>query len=383
MTREIDRPLGQDVKTPAAPRRGLPVAAIVGVLAVGGVSAWFALQPDPVRTPVVAIADKPAEAAPAAEPAAKPQIVKPAAEPATDPGGPSIITLNPEKAASGDGVIVIRDPSALQQNPRTAHLPDRALIEQTEFGPLPKRGPDGRRPVDVYARPWSGARGARIAIVIGGMGLSQTGTQAAIKKLPGEVTLGFAPSGNSLSRWMQTARQDGHEIVMQVPLEPFDFPRVNPGQNTLTIAAGAAENTAHLRWALGRTTNYTGVMNYMGARFTADASAMTPVMDELGKRGLLYLDDGSSARSLAPDLALKHRVPFAAADGAIDSVQDRAEILKKLDALEATARAKGAAIGAGSAFDVTVDTVAEWAAEAKKRGVELVPVSALAFDPEK
>ena len=86
------------------------------------------------------------------------------------------------------------------------------------------RGADGRRPVDVYARPWSGARGARVAIVIGGLGLSQTGTQAAIAKLPAEMTLAFAPQGNSIGRWMQEARRKGHEIVMQVPLEPFDYP---------------------------------------------------------------------------------------------------------------------------------------------------------------
>ena len=89
---------------------------------------------------------------------------------------------------------------------------------------MPIRAADGRRPVDVYARPWSGARGARVAIVIGGLGVSQTGTQEAIDKLPAEVTLAFAPQGNSIGRWMQAARRKGHEIVMQVPLEPFDYP---------------------------------------------------------------------------------------------------------------------------------------------------------------
>ena len=279
--------------------------------------------------------------------------------------------------------IVIRDPSTLGQNLRVAHLPDRALIENSETGPLPIRAADGRRPFDVYARPWSGARGARVAIVIGGLAVSQTGTQAAIAKLPPEVTLAFAPQGNSIGRWMQAARQSGHEIVMQVPLEPFDYPNVNPGRNTLTVDATPDENLKNLHWALSRTTNYTGVMNYMGARFSADTTAMEPVMAELGKRGLLYLDDGSSARSVAPELALKDGVPFAAGDTAIDAVQDRGDILKKLDQLEATARAKGFAIGTGSAFDITVDTVTSWIGEAKKRGIEIVPVSAVAIDPEK
>ena len=183
---------------------------------------------------------------------------------------------------------------------------------------------------------------------------------------------------------MQAARQGGHEIVMQVPLEPFDYPNVNPGRNTLTVDGERRTRISkNLHWSLSRTTNYTGVMNYMGARFSADPQAMAPLMAELGKRGLLYLDDGSSARSLAPELALKNGVPFAAGDTAIDAVQDRGAILKKLDQLEATARAKGFAVGTGSAFDVTVDAVSSWVNEAKKRGIEIVPISAVAIDPER
>jgi uncharacterized protein len=245
------------------------------------------------------------------------------------------------------------------------------------------RAEDGRRPFDVYARPWSGARGARVAIVLGGFAISQTGTQAAIAQLPAEVTLAFSPQGNSIGRWMQEARRNGHEIVMQVPLEPFDYPNVDPGRNTLAVDTPAGENLEKLHWALARTTNYIGVMNFMGARFVAEAEAMQPFLAELGKRGLAYLDDGSSARSLAPELALRNGVPFASADTTIDANRNRGAILAKLDELERTARANGSAIGVGSAFDETVDAVTQWVAEAGKRGIEIVPVSALMSDPER
>lgn len=280
-------------------------------------------------------------------------------------------------------MVVIRDPNTLGQDLRVAHLPDRALIEDTEAGPLPMRAADGRRPFDVYARPWSGARGARIAIVIGGLGVSQTGTQAAIAKLPPEVTLAFASGGNSLDRWMQTARQNGHEIVIQVPLEPFDYPQVDPGRNTLTVDADPVENRDRLHWALSRITNYTGIMNYMGGRFVTDQAAMSPFMGELASRGLMYLDDGSSARSLAADMAQRQGVPYAAGDMVIDVERDRGSILARLDDLERTARASGSAVGIGSAFDVTVDAIVTWAQEARRRGIEIVPVSAVANDPEK
>jgi polysaccharide deacetylase 2 family uncharacterized protein YibQ len=378
--KEIDRPLGQAPRRPAGRRfawlRKGPLLAGLCVVALVAASASIALRQKPFRTPeVVAVATPEVVATPAQA------VARPKPAPAPTSGGPQIIRVNPPE--SEGGAVVVRDPSAVGQNVRIAHLPEKALIEDSASGPLPIRAADGRRPFDVYARAWSGARGARVAIVIGGLGLSQTGTQTAIGNLPPEITLGFAPQGNSLGRWMQAARRKGHEIVMQVPLEPFDFPNVNPGRNTLTVEAGAEEILKNLRWTLSRTTNYTAVMNYMGARFSTSPEAMGVMMAELGKRGIGYVDDGSSARSLAPETALKNGVPFAAGDAIIDGVQDRGAILDKLDELERTARAKGFAIGTGNAFDVTIDAVASWVSEARKRGIEIVPISAVASDPER
>ena len=305
------------------------------------------------------------------------------AEPAAAPGAPGPKIIKVKRDGDVTGSIAVRDPSKMTQDPKLAHIPEPELIQRTESGPLPIRAEDGRRPIDVYARPWSGSRGAKVAIVIGGLGISQTTTQAAIRNLPPEVTLAFAPQGNSLSRWAQMARRDGHEILLQIPMEPFDYPSVNPGRGTLLADADAAENLAELHRSLGRITNYTGVLNYMGARFTSDSAAFQPVIQDLAKRGLLFVDDGTSARSQSASLMQAAKGAFATADLVIDEVQDKGEIMKKLDALEASARAQGSAIATGTAFDVTVEAVAEWAQEAKKRGIEIVGVSAVATDPEK
>lgn len=339
-------------------------------LAIVATSSAIALREQPFRSPTqVAVSTPEPEMATAPASTGYPQT-----------GSPSIVTVDPPTAG---GAIVVRDPSAVTQDLRVAHMPDRALIEDSEHGPLPIRAADGRRPFDVYARPWSRTRGARVAIIIGGLGVSQTGTQTAIERLPPEITLAFASGGNSLDRWMQAARREGHEIVMQVPLEPFDYPNVDPGRNTLTVDAAPEENRDRLYWALSRITNYTGIMNYMGGRFVADQNAMQPLFGELARRGLMYVDDGSAARSLAPDLAQSNRVPYAAGEMVIDAVRERGEVLSRLDDLERTARAQGFAIGTGSAFAVTIDAVASWVAEARRRGIEIVPISAVANDPEK
>lgn len=327
--------------------------------------------------------DQPEEVAVAATESTPPAILDMSIRTERKESGPTIIRVNPDRRDTANGVLIIRDPSELSQSPLTAHMPDPDLLEESEFGTLPVRDSlTGRRPFDAYARPWSGARGARIAIIVGGLGISQTGTQRAIEKLPSEITLAFAPLGNSLGRWMQTARREGHEVMLQLPMEPFDYPNADPGGNVLLVEDDPARQLENLHRNLARITNYTGVINYMGARFSADRTAMDMLMAELASRGLGYLDDGSSARSLAQEVAGANGVPFAAADAMIDQVADRASVLGKLDELERIARAQGFAVGIGSALDVTVDTVAEWSREVRMRGVEIIPFSAAALDPK-
>lgn len=379
---DIDQPLGRDRRPSGKWRRprigSVVLASFLLVLFVG--SGAIALRDRPFQQPPV-VADAGTQS-PTSERSAERSGNGSEDGDRAGRSGPAVIKVDRgDPSSPGDG-IVIRDPAALSYNPRLAHLPDSSLFEETDLGPLPVRNADGLRPFDAYARPWSGARGARIAIVIGGLGISQTGTQAAINKLPEEVTLGFAPHGNSLSRWMRTARQEGHEIILQVPLEPFDYSAGADTRRTLLVDASPAENRQKLHWMLSRITNYTGVMSYQGARFTANEASVDALMDELGRRGLLFLDEGTSARSLAEDSAARKGVPFAAADTVIDDEPQRGAILESLDTLERVARSRGFAVGVGSALDVTVATVAEWAQDARESGIELVPVSAVAFDPE-
>jgi polysaccharide deacetylase 2 family uncharacterized protein YibQ len=394
----INTPLGQDRK-PA--RRLSPgflsfgrFLLVFGGLMLAGVSFYAAMGPENIEKPEVAsVEQKPADAnqvvvetdAKTPEQTDKLNHTRPhdganVEKQVMDDG--SVVTKFTPKNRDKDGPVVIDATAQNPQDPKTADLPDEALLEETPEGKLPIVAADGTRPVDRYARPWSGARGTRIAIVIGGLGLSQSGTQRALDTLPEDITLAFAANGNSLFRWMPVARKGGHEILLQLPLEPFDYPDNNPGRLTLVSSDSAATNLKRLHEAMGRMTNYTGVMNYLGGRFLADAEALEPVMQDISNRGLLFLDDGSSAQSLSGTYAKAFGGPHAFADVVLDQEVSKASVLKKLDELERIALRKGTAIGVASAFDESVDAVTEWARNAQGRGIEIVGVSVLADVPE-
>lgn len=296
-------------------------------------------------------------------------------------GDGSVVTKYSPRPRDGSGPVLV-DAMQIGQDPRMAAMPNESLLEDSSFGRLPIVGPDGRRPMDQYARPWSGARGTRVAIVVSGLGLSQTGTQRAIKELPEEITLAFAASGNSLQRWMQEGRRSGHEIMMQIPMEPFDYPANDPGTETLLTSKSPGKNIESLHRAMGEITNYTGIMNYLGGRFLSNPDALEPVMRDIAKRGLLFLDDGSSAQSKTEAVAKGTELPYAFADLQLDGQVDTNAILQKLDELERIAKRNGQAIGVASAFDESIDAIAKWSEEAGMRGIEIVGVAALATDPK-
>ncbi|MCB1489094.1 MAG: divergent polysaccharide deacetylase family protein [Bauldia sp.] len=367
---ELTRPLG--VPRQRKPRKW-PVAAAIAAppLAIAiALAAYFLLgRDDPSH--VVAAVDTAGESPTASIAPAPAQDYPPQTEPLVE------VTPTGTLGEVGAGEVVISDPS--QPTPiRLAAAPREDLVEPGEDGGLlPRIGDDGTRPLDAYARPTGDLNGMkRIAIVIGGIGIEGETGGTAIAGLPGEVTLALPPYGDDQASVVAEARAGGHEILLQLPMEPYNYPDIDPGPNTLTVAAGSSKNLDRLHWLLGQITTYVGVMNYMGARFTGDDQALAPVIGDVAGRGLLFLDDGSSARSRVMNFA-SNSAPVLKADLVLDGDTAPAAIDARLDQLVAIAEQRGYAIATATAFPSTVDRVAAFAKTAEDRGIALVPISAI------
>jgi hypothetical protein len=258
---------------------------------------------------------------------------------------------------------------------------DPRLLETTRHGLIPKVGSDGTRPADAYARSRANADATdapRIAIVVTGLGVGTKLTDTAIAKLPGAVTLAFVPYGSDIEPLAGKAREVGHELLLQVPMEPLDYPDNDPGPQTLLTSLPPEQNIDRLYWVMSRLRGYVGIMNYMGARLTATEAAIAPVLKETAKRGLVYFDDAASARSVTAQIAGANNIAFAKADVVIDTVPTAGEIAKALTRLEGMARANGTAVGVASALPVSIERIAQWVKTIKGRGFVLVPISVAA-----
>jgi polysaccharide deacetylase 2 family uncharacterized protein YibQ len=278
-------------------------------------------------------------------------------------GGAAIITIPDD--AHLDGA------SAAAAGPGLGQAPLAGFFTQGPGGPLPVIAPDGRTPAQAYARPFAADGKPRVALIIGGLGLNAKTTREAIDGLPPEVTLSFVPYADGLQGWIDQARAAGHEVLLEAPMEPKDFPENDPGPYTLMADGQPQETIRRLDWLLSRASGYFGVTNYLGSKFVDSPGAMNIFEAELRQRGLAFVDDGSAAH-------VGGGIPRASADRIVDDQLDGAAIEAQLTALETQAQRSGQSMGSGFAYPVTLAEAARWTAGLAARGIQLVPASALA-----
>ena len=260
-----------------------------------------------------------------------------------------------------------------------SRAPDPHLVEKSRQGTLPIVGRDGREAWRVYARPFDQLdKRPRISVVLYGLGTSGAATRAAIRGLPGVVTLAFSPYADGLNNWMADARAAGHEILLMVPMEPRNYPDNDPGPRALMTSLTGKENTERLEWVLGRGVGYVGVTDFMGSRFTNSTPHMRALFRSLKKRGLMFLESRVSARAISGEIAAAAKVPFAANALSIDSQPSAPAIDGQLAEAERIAGKLGEVVVKGSLYPITLERIAKWAATVEKRGFTLVPVSAVA-----
>lgn len=303
----------------------------------------------------------------------------PPAAPGKEPVPPGSTTVNIINGTTGARQeVIIPAPDHGKAAPSGPKV-DPKLLEMTPLGPLPKIAADGVRPADAFAQPVTPIPGkpdaVRVAIIIEGLGVSAKDTAEAIAKLPRAVTLAFIPYGSDAAA-AGRARSAGHEILLQVPMEPFDYPDNDPGPQTLLTSLAPRQNIDRLHWLMARFEGYVGLINMMGARFTASEQSFAPVLQETEKRGLIFVDNGANPRSVAARIAGANGLPFAKADVTIDSVPTPDEVDRALARLEMAARQHRLAVGVASALPVSIAHIAKWAKSAASRGVLLVPITA-------
>jgi uncharacterized protein len=390
---ELDEPLGFASGPPTVPpvlRKRPTKRTAIGVAVLAIVAAFLtlprrdsALNGEPFAVANVEISPAPQRApAPETTASVRQAIASPASAEQMD--GRSEVKVTVTGGIGGPPKPLIIDVAqALGVN--LAPAPDPRLIEKSSYGLLPRIGADGARPIDVYARPaisgpGSRASGPRLALVVGGFGLSAEGGESAITKLPGAVTLAFAPTQAAVEQQAAQARAAGHETVLQFGLDDVSHSTSDLETRALDTAASDLKALDRLRWQMSRFTGYVAVVSDSGGKFMADWQNMSPVLKEIADRGLGYLDDSAPPGGGSQDPRIMSPLQSARADLGIDANATPEAVDASLSRLVALARQRGSAIGVVSA-PADIARLERWANGLDSKGIALVPLSALMSAP--
>lgn len=289
--------------------------------------------------------------------------------PAPRPGGPNddgmVYDMPEGSEAEGMGAEV-EDAPPVQQ----AAVP--LILPQPSVKPTQPNAPAWLR-YSVSAPKTAGR--PMIAVVIDDLGVDKRRSERVITLRP-PLTLAWMTYAEDLPRVTLAAHQRGHELMLHVPMQPMGE-SWDPGPDVLEVGVHPEENRRRLNWGLDRFDGFVGVNNHMGSRYTGDRVGMRVVMEELKKRGLLFLDSVTTDKSVAPELARNYAVPFAARQVFIDNEQSVTQVLGQLAKAEAYARKHGAAIAIGHPHDATIEALSQWLPGLDAKGIVLVPVTAI------
>lgn len=264
---------------------------------------------------------------------------------------------------------------AMPQPVKAVTLPEH-LIENTENGPLPKISRDGVAPRDFYAKQTPvGTTTHKIALIVTDIGLSEGATQSALENLPASVTMAVNPYGKNLLSHTKMAANKGHETLIMVPMEPYNFPVNDPGPRALLTSISKTQNMERLHWVLSRITGYTGAISHMGNAFFNDGQALDYVFDDLSKRGLLFVNATAPYQQNAAELAKADSLPFFNIDLKVDDIKTDFEIEKQLNAAEIIAADSGYAIIYTGLSPLSLKMIEEWLPTLEKKNIEIVPLS--------
>ena len=294
-------------------------------------------------------------------------------------------TPSPATTPATEGGPDLQPMASLESSP-TPTAPLKPLVlaamgpaELLEKRPPPKSlrlnpGEFDQPPVMRFARPalFLGDR-PRIGVLVTGLGLNRGVTAAAIADLPPEITLSFSPYAPDLPAWIDAAQAYGHEVLLDLPLEPRNYPQDDPGPLGLLTALNKDENLRRLDELLKGTDGIAGLATQFGDRFLADPAALRPVLSELGQRGLGLIamaDIEETAKDMA-DAPLHMRV-----DEILPQDASRQALTTEVEALLARAKTKGAVLTAVPAYPLSIAALTSLAAAAKDRGMALVPATA-------
>ncbi len=212
--------------------------------------------------------------------------------------------------------------------------------------------------------------GPVIAIIIDGIGFLNPNSKL---DLPAQVALGM-PSYVPYKEYANNPLIMKHNILLNIPLEPINYPEDDPDPEALLIENGDQENLARLGTILDRAQNYHAVYSSYDEKYTNSNKEAKDLLRSLKNKKIIYLSGLTDKNALIYQIANKINFSILENDIILDSTISREEISAKLLELERQAQNSGAAVAIGGSYPVTIELLNEWIPKLADKGIKLLSI---------
>ena len=216
-------------------------------------------------------------------------------------------------------------------------------------------------------------RRPRIAIIVDDLGYDFK-TAEQFLSMDANWTFSILPH-SPFGKKIAAAAEGKHlEIMLHLPMEPEEYPKVDPGPGTLLVNMGPDRLISELNRDLDFLPGIKGVNNHMGSKMTANSTQLYQIFSNLKKRNLYFVDSRTTTRTLCEPSAKLFRVPFASRDVFLDHVPEDGFIRKQIRLLVKTAQRRGYAVGIAHPHRTTLDVLRDEIGRIKDLA-DIVPAS--------
>lgn len=171
------------------------------------------------------------------------------------------------------------------------------------------------RPIDRNGQSVSLPKDAHwIALVLTDFGVNPEFSQRALDQLPPQISFAISPFTQDAGIWASKARRNSHEILVNVPMEPDNFPASDPGPQTLLAALSKQENLKRLAFHIRQVPMAVGITQTSGTFFTTHEGGLRPIVAELRAKGMMFLDTPMTPYSLVSKLCREQGTSFLLAN---------------------------------------------------------------------
>lgn len=224
----------------------------------------------------------------------------------------------------------------------------------------------------------------KLAIVIDDFGADRHGVEEMLD-IPLPLTIAVMPSCEFSEEDANKAFEKGHEVILHMPMQnqsnstPLSYYGPVFIKNNFT----PSEATSTIKSSIESIPHCKGVNIHMGTGVSQNERLITPIMEEVARQNLYFLDSKTIENSVCPKCAEKTGVDFFVRDVFLEpsGSPSYAVAINQLNLAINLAKEKGSAIAIGHVGPVGKEETAKAILNSIDRlnteGIEVVPLSEL------